>query len=1689
MATAKPPLASQDNTGSTFLAQFPPHISPESSVLASAIALPQYPLIAYAVFSGGPSTRADNLNCIEHARRKVLMQNSGPDILDSLIPAVHISMDSSALYVFAFGSSDRTSEAQGALAALQFDDLARVESSTFQPSSVYPCSAACSTQDIPCSECLNPAHPRVGSSSAHLLPRQSLRLPFYYLLNAVRDRLIDDITEASRHARTHRPAIRYKDGFLLGPSPASSEWSAGWEHPKPSRPLIYSSLEVQLSHHCSRAQLLIHPVLRPTFYLPLCKTSPLPPGAPILLLPYGVPAYYLSTYAGPTSALTSQFQDALMGLGAGDWTGDGLSSAPRDDSRTIQSPTYVIAWLPVQNKQGEDKGMPIIWPLRLCLSYHPSSPSPHARTPLSYIPELPAQLQASPPPPVPAVPATFASGKADATSATSNSRDGTPLQGPGEPPEQGLPPATITRRAAAQRPSTTVDSVRAFRGMTLVSTPSTRSLQMVVSEVSGYVDSVAKERERERERMKREKENANIRARTNSFSGAPVALSPPQPDAEAAQHHRTAEELQPVVELGPPGRSTPAPVTDIPMEQDVDLLFLSSQESSTDSLFSPAEGVSPSSTGDAEPVIDETMVGTGPENIATPPMQLDSSIEVPQDGLATFDSFAGFGDNMNGWASSSSSDFMAVDMGLGTDFGMGTFGSSRSGAGVVGDFDMDDGLGVFTDDDFSFFDAPSVQSRASAPLVTASVDSAIKAGEGLTPTAGPAPLGFPPLRVSDGALSSGPGPPSAVFSNRSPWPQTHIPDSSTPRLLSTAADLPSPAPDLIPPSPTKSASTQSAPATPRVLIADVQDGAVQQKGRYLGIGPSIFDPISFAPGHRSADSKYVFGKFALPSPPDSEDRAENVNFSANGNWMLKYNAATDPRIGMMKKLVGVKRKGLDYARSNTVPAWMRGDEGWESTASSPGDDDEPKSDSESEDEELLVDDEGPASALRSSTPPPSYLPLGPTLLQTRFHHGRLLPLSAPLKPPGSAVDMTAGGPLPASAPTPVSPAAVLGATSEKSRSLEAAVQILVKEVVENNIWADTWRANAAASSMSLKPPYEVWQTDVERVDRLLESVKGSLSPVDLARYFSPALGDGVGDAVSLYTLEPPMLTIGKSDALVQVFPTALRFWEKLGLRPRPGSKDVTAFAFFERSDGRNEEEIGQWLSKISVIYTAKNYGMHVAGTAAMCSKAGLVPVQFDSFKKTLAKFASGLPASAETAYVFYIVTPPTIVTPDSPLLRQLFSAVKRCTKTYPDLRVLYHFVPEALPAGALADSRFNREGLEVFVGAVYDRLLQPVERPVSEQLIMHTEPTRAYFQAPAFSLACALPSRKSLRQHNPITVAFTPESRPSSLDLVNRHMLFHVGYSVTPCKRWLLAAGVDERGDSHEFGAWLLPDEAVDASIVRQVWSFARNCTARVSVEWRLAVAKLGPMGGMELNAWIHHLDSTVVNGPETLPIRVMLLTVENQRSLTFLAPLDRRRPPSSLHPTRVSSTRSPPRGSSGHVFADTATATYAVFPPARASCSPTLSFDFMSGVFPGSLDLPFIQDAEDEGPPAYERLAMRGLARSLLINVPAGTDYTSINSIEIVQLHSACSRTSTSHARYSAEDDAMVVDEGQAQCLGDMNAEDARMLRDVTHNYHALAVLAQARWQPRDAPGLPLHLSALDAMKIALTGGSAGVS
>ena len=66
-----------------------------------------------------------------------------------------------------------------------------------------------------------------------------------------------------------------------------------------------------------------------------------------------------------------------------------------------------------------------------------------------------------------------------------------------------------------------------------------------------------------------------------------------------------------------------------------------------------------------------------------------------------------------------------------------------------------------------------------------------------------------------------------------------------------------------------------------------------------------------------------------------------------------------------------------------------------------------------------------------------------------------------------------------------------------------------------------------------------------------------------------------------------MLSIGKGEAIIQVQPPALRFWEKLGLTPKAGRKDVSAIAIFEDDGEQGQSHVESWLSNVCSAYQVK----------------------------------------------------------------------------------------------------------------------------------------------------------------------------------------------------------------------------------------------------------------------------------------------------------------------------------------------------------------------------------------------------------------------------------------------------------------------------------------------------------------------
>ncbi|KAI6046531.1 mediator complex subunit 13 C-terminal-domain-containing protein [Pisolithus marmoratus] len=1574
----------------------PSLVAPSDKLLAAAITLPADPRVVFATYI--PDSECVPCEILENGRRHLVSRNRSLSFSDSIFPHTHVNGESSALHAFMLTSGDSTDTCLSTLRELSMDGLKVSELSSFGTRDLYPCSPACVDQLSPCSECLSsssrPSSSAPGFSAANLLPRKPLRGVYFHFLEAIRTRLIDDITEVSKNPVSGGgSAHRLMNGFLLDSSPCSDEWAADWSHGAKLRPLVHCQLEI----HLSRSRLEVYTNFRPTDFLPLEITLPLAAGAPITLLPFGVPAYYLSAYAGPTAAVTSEFEQSLAGLGVGEWKLCGTISQSEKSKQTRlntqgqQDPTYIIAWLAVQNKQGEDKGMPIIWPSRLCLSSTTITQQPTRS--LSHIPELPPQLQPSPQLPSSSILAESTSSELGSTLTV--------------PSISVLTNHALFRRTCV---SPTSDLLRAFR---YVSLSKSSNIDTATSEISSYIESVAREREKERERIRREREA--------QLSGSPRTATTPIAVPSSATVSTSPQTLVSSSTPGEPMLSAP-PMT-VGLSQP--------SASDTPDASTPAINMfypSPSSCN-GKPTSQSV------DSAATPAM-VHSDPPAPSDqaesATAAFESPFNAFENMSTSWSQAPSDLVNLGISYDMSFDMnvdditGGGGGGASGSSRM-NMDFDDDL-TFTEDDFDFFDRPSGAARAHV------VPSAVPSG--------PVPVAGPPTtpRFSPGLLRSGN---HHLQSTLAVAPTiSDMSDTATITSMDTFASKGSdakaqdPVPgcaELLPP-PEVTTYTQSVTVTPQTPHLKSLTAA------------STFDPIPFAQSHRLSDSKYDKGKFALPSPPDEEDRTEPIPLvspaTANG-WRARYSAATDPRVGLVRRLIGVKRKSVDQGRPRRPhPSWLDDyDNIRDETESVVPDPDDPDSDALSDADELDTMDVG--ALPQPATPPPAYFPLGASLLHMQFHHPYLLPLSKPLLPPGAAVaPMTIPSVVPVSVPTPVSPAAVLGAASEKSKSLEAAGSMVAREVVENVVFAKAWRASKIHVLPSKQD--DIWPADLTAVAGILSRVHALDGPLELCSFLgrrtetdhgpkvlSPHSTATVPEQILLQRLEPPMLSIGKGDHVMQLLPSSLRFWGKLGLTPLGGKKDVTAFLVMEDSGPLQPQTATTWLRRISSVYSGHHLGSHNLGTHTLCISDGILAWRLDTLRKHLVSFIGGL-SSVSNTLVIYIAIPASAMSLASPLFRQILFTIRRVQKSCTDYPVLFHLLPEAVIAAH--DWTDNVAELETLCFSVYQRLSRPVKRIMSRKIIETGEPIRAYFQEPLFTLS---------RPVTP-TVLFNQHGQARSLDVLDRHTFLHIGYRFSSCGKWLLALCIDQRGESYDVGTWLTQDD-VETSAVVQIWNFAAQFARRANVEWRLVITKLGVLSASELDAWIHHLSATVPLCRDMPPFHISILSADCTTSWSLLQDL-----PSNVG-HQVVPRRSSSKDSTKLLYVDVSTAaTYFLYPAIRIPLAAPTTQNWAGASF--------IPDSE--GAPVTDALPLLPISTTILLHAPPkqGAASATYPTLHIHLLHTLRSPGSS------------------VACSDDV------MHQEITRNYHELAVLAHARGQGSDDyPLLPLHLAALEIMHDAL--------
>ncbi|KAH7101076.1 hypothetical protein BKA62DRAFT_704230 [Auriculariales sp. MPI-PUGE-AT-0066] len=841
--------------------------------------------------------------------------------------------------------------------------------------------------------------------------------------------------------------------------------------------------------------------------------------------------------------------------------------------------------------------------------------------------------------------------------------------------------------------------------------------------------------------------------------------------------------------------------------------------------------------------------------------------------------------------------------------------SGREATGAGGTFDVDMSMGMdldmgmsmdvdisafgLTDDDFSFWDGP----KPAPGAVTIQESSML-----VDSVTNPSPL-------FDGAddFTMTVDESSAVHQ---PGSTPHTPPGASRELFGPGTGW---TPQYASPQPLSPAKTpiQQPVLPPTSELAFAMEPKTPARSSRRHHDP--FDPIPFASSHDAADAKYALaGKFAAyPLSPQSSSSEEPS--LGDGHLVRRYNHATDPSVGLVRRLRALRNPAPPYPKSSTAsiasieanprtPRWLRTDDAWideafERAGALPS----PPSSDDSSDDEILKESTGELIA--------DDRPLFPAL--SSLLTGSVSELAreqtvALHRPP----DLQANQQQPLGAPTPVSPAPV---GSGEVEDIEPLLAVLAKEAACNPLWARACKVVVRERSQDfitlggLEGHKQLGRDDLLRGAVCLEQLGYLAQGAELQ--FQPPSDENaaaveMGSALpwTARRLVEPQVGLAKNGAVVQLGLSALRFWERFGLGPRGGPKQVTAFIIFEETrNGISSPLAASWLDNVGCAYKTLGLGSHTSDTSVTGSQPGLVPLKWEHFRRAFSSILSAsTPPSGEATsmpphIVVYVVVPMHFLTMSTGTLplRTIFGvasgkfALHNGAVLDPD-RVLVHLIPEPV----LLDS--TRYPVASIARTVYDRLPLVVARGAARPFFRRGLCWRSRFDAPAVALA---------RKARDVRAEVKYEWPVRHLDVLDRHTFLHVAYALSSCGTWVLFCAIDERGESSVTQSWAWTahwDDETEAEpsstdpeeqrnrtltpyqLTRQVWKNAMDVAGQADVEWRLVITKYGVMARDEVLAWKQLMQTLRNSGspePSSPHRHVSVTSIHIDHSLPVITP------------------------------------------------------------------------------------------------------------------------------------------------------------------------------------------------------------
>ncbi|KAK4654878.1 mediator of RNA polymerase II transcription subunit 13 [Podospora pseudocomata] len=373
-------------------------------------------------------------------------------------------------------------------------------------------------------------------------------------------------------------------------------------------------------------------------------------------------------------------------------------------------------------------------------------------------------------------------------------------------------------------------------------------------------------------------------------------------------------------------------------------------------------------------------------------------------------------------------------------------------------------------------------------------------------------------------------------------------------------------------------------------------------------------------------------------------------------------------------------------------------------------------------------------------------------------------------------------------------------------------------------------------------------------------------------------------------LPVPHIEVRRNNGQLALLPSALTFWESLGLGPAQGAKDVVAVCVFPHGEGMRDNAT-VFLERMRSMYELMNFGSHAKLPTTASIVDGLVSVPIDQgfvspgihlsrphsiytdHMANLALSLANVPMTEKNFVVYFAYNPenPTSIVDSCCAFQELFEHYKRCMLERKK-QILNELVLQLIPLDLIAS----------------DTSMVVLPTPECMRLCIETYDRCTLFggpmPAPAIILESALP------REVPFRISPTP-----SPDILHENSHMHVAYAQSTDERWVTAAWTDPRGQKQMTASYCLgrrnkPLTRHISEVISEIWETTYDLISSCKVSWKIIVTKSGVMEPQEADLWIAKSQDE-----HRVVTSLTLVVVDANPSLQLVPPVVRV-PPAGVH-------------------------------------------------------------------------------------------------------------------------------------------------------------------------------------------------